>query len=129
MKRLINPLFWLCWALWAPWNAGKVFGQDAGTSDGGIDFDRPAIYSLCPERGPVWAVENLDGGVLVSEQQGKRINCLLDACETNRLQLETAATIGPPPPKWAMWIAGVVVAGAVGFGAGYICAKLPTCLK
>ena len=75
------------------------------------------IYSLCPERGSVWAV---DGGTLVSDQQGRRLNCIMDACDFRVKELEQA--IAEPPPLYKAFVV-VGVAIAAGFVSGYVCAR------
>lgn len=79
----------------------------AGTPDGGLD----ALYSDCPVRGAI-TVEARDAGTfyVLSEPQAQRAACLMETCETRRLQLEPVAK----DVTWQAWLAGVVVAFFVG---------------
>lgn len=99
---------------------------DVHSIDPDVHSTVPAIYQACPEK---VAVTEVDGGTLVPDQQGRRLNCLMDACETHRLQLETTIASSPPPPSWYYWAAGVVGAFALGMGTGIICSHIRGCLR
>lgn len=80
------------------------------------------IYSLCPERAPVVA---MDGGSFVSDQQGRRLNCIMDACEFRVSELEQV--IAEPPSNYKA-VAVILGAIATGFVGGIICAKVKGCI-
>lgn len=90
-------------------------GSDAAVADA-------SIYSLCPERGTVVAV---DGGVLISDQQGRRLNCIMDACDFRVRELEKTITAAPATYKTVAVVLGVA---AGGFIAGMVCARVKGCL-
>lgn len=106
--------------------AAVLAQADAGTPDAGAanSGEDAGIYRLCPERVPT--VE-MDGGRFVPDQQGRRLNCIMDACDFRVRQLESVIVTDTPPPSWAYWTAGVLIVGGVGLTVGYVCGKIPSC--
>lgn len=84
--------------------------------DGGVPFSEP-LYADCPARDTdAGVVELPSGALMLSRQQAERNACLMETCETRRLQLEPVAR----ETTWQAWLYGVAISFAVGLVIGFL---------